>query len=90
MKGSVAELEGIMMLDGSVSSSLSACPNVSPNCACAIWECAHKFHAASGASVDAAESLVQLFGPGKTLPEYLKHESYAILKEHVKVFLLDH
>jgi hypothetical protein len=90
------------MIDDSASSELATCPTfgnastdsetastVSPACENVIQECAQKFHAASGHAVDAAESLVQLIGPGKTLPEYQKHQSYTSFKDHVKLMLLD-
>ena len=90
------------MIDDNASSELATCPTVdnvsrfsatfptvSPDCENVIQECARKFHAASGAAVEAAESLVELIGPGKTLSEYQKHPSYTSFKDHVKLFLLE-
>jgi hypothetical protein len=90
------------MIDDNASSELATCltvgnalsdsatiSNVAPACENAIQECARKFHAASGHAVDAAESLVQLIGPDKTLSEYQKHHSYATFKDHVKRMLLE-
>jgi len=74
------------------SSDLATFPTVSPVspvCENVILECARKFHAASGHAVEAAESLVQLIGPGKSLSEYQKHHSYASFKDHVKLILLE-
>jgi hypothetical protein len=90
------------MIDDNASTELATCPTVgnassdsatistvTPACENAIQECARKFHAASGHAVDAAESLVQLIGPDKTLSEYQKHHSYASFKDHVKLILLE-
>ena len=90
------------MIDDNASSELATCPTVdnasrdsttfstvSPACENVIQECARKFHAASGAAVEAAESLVELIGPGKTLSEYQKHPSYTSFRDHVKLFLLE-
>jgi len=90
------------MIDDNASTELATCPTVgnslsdsatistvTPACENAIQECARKFHAASGHAVDAAESLVQLIGPDKTLSEYQKHHSYASFKDHVKLMLLE-
>ena len=90
------------MIDDNASTELATCPTVgnassdsatistvTPACENAIQECARKFHAASGHAVDAAESLVQLIGPDKTLSEYQKHHSYATFRDHVKRMLLE-
>jgi len=59
------------------SSDSATFPTVSPVCENVIQECARKFHAASGHAVVAAESLVQLIGPGK---HYLNIKSIILMQ----------
>ena len=50
-----------------------------------LKDCALKFHEASKISIQAAQSLIDFIGQGKTLEEYRKHNAFKTVLEQIKV-----